>query len=505
MPPAVLSTESDPADKRPDLSWLIAGAAVLFLLWTNRGYGFHRDELATLDDARHLAWGFVAYPPITPLFGWVSLHLFGTWLPGFRFFASIAAALVAVLTAAIVREFGGGRTPQILAAAATLPFGLATGSLMQYVAFDYLWWVLTFYCFIRLLNSKDPRWWSGVGASIGLGMLTKYSMLFCVAGLLVSFMFARRWRDLRSPWLWVGAGIAILLFLPNFLWQASHQFISLEFLQHIHARDIRIGRTKDFLPDQLKITLFGFPLVLAGLWFCSFSKHGQTWRPLLWFYLMPLILFIIVKGRGYYLAPTYPLLYAAGCAWLAAWSRGWSVGWRRLLWSVAITAVMINVATVIYLVLPVAPVGSAWWRAALKTNDDLAEEFGWPELVSTIATVRDSLPPETRSTAAVLAANYGEAGAINLYGPAKGLPPAISGVNSFWQRGYGDPPPETLIVVGFSRKFCEAHFQSCEVAGHITNHDNVPNEETTDHRDIFICRGLKEPWPEFWRGMRHYG
>jgi hypothetical protein len=160
---------------------------------------------------------------------------------------------------------------------------------------------------------------------------------------------------------------------------------------------------------------------------------------------------------------------------------------------------------VIYLVLPVAPIGSAWWRAALKTNDDLAEEFGWPELVSTIATIRDSLPPEARSTVAVLAANYGEAGAINLYGPAKKLPSAISGVNSFWQRGYGDPFPETLIVVGFSQKFCEAHFQSCEMAGHITNHDNVPNEETLEHRDIFICRGLKEPWPEFWKKMRYYG
>lgn len=178
MPPAVLSTQSDPADKRRDFSWLLAGAAVLFLLWTNRGYGFHRDELATLDDARHLAWGFVAYPPITPFFGWISLHLFGTWLPGFRLFASIAAALVAVLTAATVREFGGGRTPQILAAAATLPFSLATGSLMQYVAFDYLWWVLTFYCFIRLLKSNNPRWWLGVGASIGLGMLTNTACSF---------------------------------------------------------------------------------------------------------------------------------------------------------------------------------------------------------------------------------------------------------------------------------------------------------------------------------------
>ena len=376
---------------------------------------------------------------------------------------------------------------------------------MQYVAFDYLWWVLTSYCFVRLLKSNDAHWWLGIGASIGFGMLTKYSMVFCVAGLLVAFAFARRWRDLRSPWLWAGVSVSLLLFLPNLLWQISNHFVSLDFLQHIHARDIRIGRTKDFLPDQLKITLFGFPLVLVGLWFCTFSKYGKTWRPLIWLYLVPLILFVIAQGRGYYLAPAYPLLYAAGFTWLASVIAHWNISWRRFAWSLVFVVVAINVATVIYLVLPVAPIGSAWWRTALKTNDDLAEEFGWPELVSTIATIRDSLPAESRSTVAIMAANYGEAGAINLYGPAKGLPPPISGVNSFWQRGYGDPPPETLIVVGFSREFCEAHFQSCEVTGQITNHDNVPNEETTSHRDIFICRGLKESWREFWKTMRHYG
>ena len=485
--------------------WIMAAAMVALLWITNHGYGFHRDELATLDDARHLAWGFVAYPPITPFFGWISLHLFGTSLPGFRFFATLASALVAVLTAAMTREFGGSKTAQVVAAAATLAFGLATGSLMQYVAFDYLCWVLTFYCFVRLIGSNDARWWLVIGASIGLGMLTKYSMLFCVAGIVTAFVFARRWRDLRSPWLWLGAIISLLLFLPNLLWQISNHFVSLEFLQHIHARDVRIGRTKDFLPDQLKITLFASPFVGAGLWFVCFSKSGRKWRPLACLYFVPLILFVIAQGRGYYLAPTYPLLYAAGSAWLTAAVAQRKPFWRQLTWSVALIAVALNIATVIYLVMPVAPVGTAWWRTALKTNDDLAEEFGWPELVETIAKVRDSLSEEERSRVTIFAANYGEAGAVNLYGPKFHLPSAVSGVNSFWARGYGDPPPRTLIVIGFSRQFVEHYFESFEVAAHVTNRNNVANEETTNHQDIFICRGLKEPWPEFWKKMRHYG
>ena len=335
---AVSPAEGRSPNESSRLPWIMAAIMVVLLFWTNHGYGFHRDELATLDDARHLAWGFVAYPPITPFFGWISLHLFGTSLPGFRLFASIAAALVTVLTAAIARELGANRIAQTLAASATLAFGLATGSLMQYVAFDYLWWVLTFYGFVRLIGSDDPRWWMAIGASIGLGMLTKYSMLFCVTGLSVAFAFARRWRDLRSPWLWTGVLISIFVFLPNFLWQVSHQFVSLDFLQHIHARDIRIGRTKDFLPDQLKITLFAFPLVIAGLWFFCFSKFGQNWRSLACLYLAPLILFVIAQGRGYYLAPTYPLLFAAGSAWLGLTLSPYPAAWRRLIWSIAIVA-----------------------------------------------------------------------------------------------------------------------------------------------------------------------
>jgi hypothetical protein len=138
-------------------------------------------------------------------------------------------------------------------------------------------------------------------------------------------------------------------------------------------------------------------------------------------------------------------------------------------------------------------------------NDGFREEIGWPELVETVAGIRGSLPTEERAHAGILAGNYGEAGAIDLYGPAYGLPKAISGINSYWLRGYGDPPPRTLIVVGLSRGFLERSFESCELAGHITNRYGVKNEETTEHPDIFVCRRLRLPWAEFWKQLRSYG
>src|SRR5581483_8081008 len=138
-------------------------------------------------------------------------------------------------------------------------------------------------------------------------------------------------------------------------------------------------------------------------------------------------------------------------------------------------------------------------------GDDFREEIGWPELVETVGRIRDSLSPEDRSHFAVLAGNYGEAGAINLYGPAYGLPNAISGINSFWARGYGDPPPQTLIVVGLSQTFVDRNFETCVAAGQISNRFGVMNEETSRHKDIFLCRHLRQPWPEFWKGFQYFG
>jgi hypothetical protein len=131
--------------------------------------------------------------------------------------------------------------------------------------------------------------------------------------------------------------------------------------------------------------------------------------------------------------------------------------------------------------------------------------LGWPELVQTVAQIRDSLPAQDRAHLGILAANYGEAGAINLYGPRYGLPTPISGVNSFWQRGYGDPPPETMIVLGFSQRFRDRTFSSCQLAGHTPNPYDIENEETSDHPDIYVCRGLRQPWPEFWKDFHYYG
>ena len=485
---------------------LALATAVLFIhLMTGGRYGFHRDELATLDDARHLVWGYVAYPPITPFFGWMSLKLFGASLTGFRFFAAASTSVAVILTGLMARELGGKTGAQALAASAAIPFALGAGSLMQYVSFDYLAWVACSYFFVLLCKTRDPRWWLAIGGCIGLGILTKYSMLVFALATATGVVFTDLRTHLRSKWLWFGVAASLLFFLPNLIWQIQNNFVSLNFLRHIHERDVRIGRTKNFLPDQLELTMLTLPLAILGLCFYFASKTGRPFRAVGCLYGIPLITFLAAKGRGYYLAPAYPVLYAGGAVFGAELIKNVRSVWRLSLRGLAWASVVMTISFAAAFFVPLAPIDSGWARQAFKINEDFREEIGWPELVRKVAQVRDSLGPAGRSRFGILAGNYGEAGAINLYGKEYRLPEAICGTNSFWARGYGDPPPETLIVIGFSREFGDRYFESCELAGRITNQYGVANEEATDHPDILICRHLRESWPEFWKKFRRYG
>jgi len=482
----------------------IALATVVIHIITGNRYGFQRDELATLDDARHLAWGYPAYPPVTPFFGRISLILFGTSIVGFRFFAAVAQAVGLLLTGLMARELGGRRGAQLVAAVAAIPFALGGGALMQYVSFDYICWVLTAYFLVRLLKSDDPRWWAAIGAGIGFGMLSKYTIGFFVLSIVAGVLLTDTRRFLRSKWLWAGVAISLVIFLPNLLWQVQHNLVSLDFLKHIHARDIREGRTQHFLPEQLALTFLRFPLAVAGLYF-YFSRDGRRFRMLGWMYLITLLLFTIAKGRWYYMGPAYPMLYAAGAVWGEHWlasmqrTRAMTVRWT--VW----TALTVDVLFTIAFWLPTAPVTSGWWKISNAVQGDYREEMGWPELVQEVAKIRDTLTPEERAHLGIIGTNYGEAGAVNLYGPQYGLPRAISGINSFWQRGYGDPAPQTLIVIGLDQDEVAEDFESCRLAGHTWNRYGVKNEETEDHPDIFVCGPPKQGWPTFWKHFRYYG
>ena len=504
-----MSDLEDAARQRRTLDWLLALALLRFALHLalNGRYGFHRDELQVLDDARHLAWGFVAYPPLTPAFGRLELALFGTSLAGFRVFSALAQCVAMVFTGLIARELGGRRWAQLLAAlaVAATPFSLLTASEFMYVAFDGLWWVLLAWLVLRLVNSGNPRGWIAIGLAIGAGMMTRYSMLFCVAGLVAGVCATPLRTQLRSRWLWMGVAASLLVFLPNALWQWQHDFISVDFLQSIHARDIGIGRTDGFLLAQLYANTGPLlaPVWLAGLWFLAFARDGARWRVLAWMYVVPLLLFWLAHGRDYYLAPAYPMLLAAGVVALQQLCDRVTALRARVARAAAWALVLVALVSTADVALPIAPVNSAGWQLSRKAHDNFAEQIGWPEYVVQVAAVYHALPASERARTAIYANNYGEAGAIDLYGPRHGLPRAISPVNSGWYRGPG-PTPRTVIVLGDDAEGVSDAPATCTLAGRLHNADGVANEET-GHPDIYVCRDLRKSWPTLWPAKPVFG
>lgn len=493
------------------LAILLPIATVRFLLHfvINHQYGFHRDALAFLENGMHLSWGYVAYPPFTPFLGRIGLELFGLSPIGIKSFSTLAVSIAMVLAGLIAKEFGGSLRAQIVASivVAVAPMPLIMGSLFQYITFDYLWWVLIAYFIVRLLNSDDPRWWVGIGIGIGLGAMTKYTIAFYIMGIVVGVLLTKTRHHLQSRWLWIGAAISVLIFLPNLIWQIQNNFISLDFLSAIHERDVAIGRADGYFVQQLYVNTnpFTIPIWIAGLYFLFFAEAGKRYRLMGWMYLVPFILFWLAEGRFYYMAPAYPILLAAGAVMGEQWlTSSIATNRQQTAWRAVYAAVGIATIVGIVLMMPIAPINSALWNnVTSQLHDNYVEQIGWPELTETVARIYEE-KSESGQTIGLLAGNQGEVGALNLYGKSSGLPPAISPNNSFWLRGYGNPEPDAVIAVAFSAEWLEPYFARCEVAGKITNSFGVLNETAREHPDILFCTGHRKPWSEIWVEMQRF-
>jgi len=487
-------------------AWVIGIAAAIAVLHlaTNGRYGFHRDELQFLSDARHLDWGFVSYPPFTPVIERISLILFGTSLVGLRLFSVLAQAVAIVTSALMARELRGGGRAQVYTALAVAlsPLPLFWGTEFQYSSFDYLWWVLAAYFIIRLLNSQNPRWWLAIGAVLGVGAQTKYSIAFFVAGILGGMLLSQTRRWFASRWFWAGIAVALLIASPNLIWQARHDWISLHFLQYIHARDVHMGRDDDFVSKQfwINVNLCATPLWVAGLVSCF---RTPRLRLLGWMYAITFGLFVLFQARSFYLAPAYPMLIGQGAVVAERWMASRKGPWRLGLEALMITGLLAAGAQAASTIIPLAERGPIF-RYALTHNLDLREEIGWEDQVAMVASIRDALPPERRASYGVVTANYGEQGAVELYGPAYHLPPPISMTNSGWLRAYPTPQPTTLIVLGFTRNQAEDAFIGCRLAG-VFDTGGIENEESKWHSQIFLCGSPRLSWPEFWKKYQNFG
>lgn len=472
--------------------WAVAGGVLALLLAVAGRYGWHRDELYFRVAGRHLDWGFVDQPPFTPLVARIAGEVADGNLFVLRVVPAVATAATVVLGAALVRELGGDRRAQVVGAGvvAASGFVLGAGHLLATSTFDLLAWMAALVLCARLLRTDDPRWWLPIGAVVGAAMLNKHLIVLLVASVVAGTVVERRWRLLVTPWAVAGGAIAGVLAAPNLLWQAANGWPQLD-MADVLAERLAVENRLTLLPLQL---LFFGPVVVFLLWrgasWLARAPEARWSRPLLWAWPVGLALTLASAGRPYYV---FPLTLAVGLAGVVA-SERMDLDLHRLARLVAV-----NGAFSVVLALPVVPQSVASTVAVV--NETAIEQIGWPELAEQVAEVVASLPDDERQAAIVLAASYGEAGALDLHGDDHDLPPVYSGHNSY--ADFAQPADEdaTVVAVRYSASRIGQYFDDCQQVATIETPHDVPNE--IEGTPIHVCRGLRGTWPEVWDRLRH--
>jgi len=487
----------------------------------NGGYGYFRDELYFIACGEHLAWGYPDHAPMVALMAKTSRVLFGDSLFAIRFFPALAGALKVFLTALLVREFAGekyaGKSFAAFLACLCVfcaPVYLAIDNMLGMNSLEPVFWMLCVYFAVLAVRREEPRYWLWFGVFAGLGLMNKHSMVFFGVALVVGLLLTRERKVFLNKWFWLGGLAAFLIFLPNIIWEQQNNWATLELLRNVQES----GKNVVLSPPEFiwrQIFMLAPPTAfvwIAGVWYFLANKDGKRFRFLGICYLVLLALMLALRAKDYYLAPVYPMLFAAGAVW---WEE--ITARIRLLRFVKIAFPVLIVAmfaVALPMVLPVLPVekligyqeaiGFKPPKSEVSHEGVLqqvyADQFGWPEMVEQVAAAYNSLPPEEREKTAIYGSNYGQAGAIDFFGARYGLPKSISPHQSYFLWGPRSYTGESVIVLGSSLKDAEKNCSSATVLGEVTH----PYTLSYEKYPIIHCRGTKKPLAEIWPGLKYW-
>jgi len=485
------------------------GKIVLHCVFNNR-YGYFRDEFDYLACGDHLAWGYVDQPPLLPFLVRVSRIVLGDSLRNIRFIPAVASAAIVVLTAMIAREFGGRRFALVLAAIAVLiaPAYLSDGSLLTTNCLEPALWMGCAYLAI-LAVKRDPRYWLGFGVIAGLGMEEKYSIAIFGAGVVTGLLLTRQRRVLLQKWIWIGGLIAFVIFLPNMVWNVRNHWPFLELMHNIRAsgRDVQLSPVQFFLQQVLLLHPLTAPVWITGLIALLFSWRFRDYRLLAWSYLISFTAFVVLKGKNYYLAPIYPMLLAAGAVVIDS-----AIDRTRRLWLKPAMVVLLLAGGAWFapVVVPIFSVDhfisylntlpftvprseKSHERALLPQH--YADQFGWEEMAAVTAQAWARVPASEQGNCGIFAQDYGQAGAIDFFGPRYGLPKALSGHQTYYLWGPRNYSGQCLIVLDDDKQRLDELFEQVEYVG---SSDNPYALER--HIPVFVCHGAKfgtlaQIWP----------
>lgn len=501
---------------RSDLGSLGLVALLVFaaLLIAGQQSGIFRDELYYIACADRLAWGYVDHPPLSIALLAALRATLGESLLALRLLPALAAAATVFTAGLIARALGGGRGATLLAALATAitPQLLAMSSFFSMNAFELLIWALLELIAIRILAGGSDRLWVAFGVVAGLGLLNKYPVALFAAGLIAGMLCTAQRRRLLSPWPFVGGAIALLLFAPHLWWEHANGWPTREFMANAAAQKNVHLNAFEFFAGQLTLTHpLAAPLWIAGLIGLLTARRFAAQRALGIAYVLAFAVLVAQAGKAYYLSPIYPALFAAGAVWLEAGAR--RMAWRWPL-PAAAAALLLGGIVVAPLAVPVLPPATHVRYAAaiglgpppMENNrlgalpQHIADRYGWRELVAALDRAVARLPPDQRARAVIFAANYGEAGAVEVLG--NGLPRVISGHNNYWLWGPGDlRRDDPILVVAPRAAELAPYFEQFELVE--TKHCDwcMPYENDLP---IYLARGLREPVEQLWLKLKRF-
>lgn len=427
---------------------------VILNLFAMTHFGFQRDELLHLALGDHLDWGFKEVPPVIAVIAKISSTLFGDSVFATRIFSTIFSGLIIWFTGLITVELGGRRFAVALACLAMIfsPAFMASDYLLQPVVFDQFWWVVTVYLIIKYINTSSVKYLYFIGLAIGLGLLTKYTMAFFAFALIIGLLATKQRRILFNKHTLGAIAIAVLLFLPNIIWQFNHHLPIVTHMKTLQSTQLNYIKPSDFISEQLLVNGIALILWLTGFFFLIFSFKLRKYQFLAFAYIIIFIFLLEMSGKSYYLFGAYPMLFAAGGFGFERWIKS-SYTFR--------TAVILLFTApnllLLPMLLPVLPLDNTldfftycrdnipafnfvttWEDQKLhSTTQDYADMLGWDELSEKVADTYNSLTPEQQKHTIIIADNYGEAGAIHHFGKQYNLPEIISLDSSF---GLWAPP-----------------------------------------------------------------
>ncbi len=478
--------------------WWVAAAVVVLELAVSARYGFHRDELYFIACAHRLAFGYVDQGPLAPSLVRVAIDLFGTSPTAVRVFPALAGGAVVIGTGLTTSALGGGRYAQLLAAVAMAcaPVTLGSAHLAGTTVYDLAAWTFTLWLVVRAVVLHRPRSWVAAGAVVGLGLENKDLLVLLLVALVVGLLLTPSRAVLATPWPWVGLSVALVLWMPNLIWELTHGTPALAMDRSLAAEHSALSDYVGFLPAQLIIGgLFAAPMAVVGI--VALVRRRPFRFIAVAASVVLVYVFATIPGRTYYTAGFLPLVFALGAIRIEERDAG---SLHRRLW---LGAPLAGLVLTVSFILPLLPLSTfAQLRALHTINYDLGETVGWPQLTGQVASVYDGLPPTERRQASIFTSNYGEAGAIAHYGPSLGLPVPLSGHNTYWLWGPGSADDHVVIAVGAVEQL-RPHFAHCRYVATIHSPDDVNNDE--NGTPIGICSGPRGPWSAFWGSLRNYG